>query len=192
MITPNKKYLLTVLTLIIVGCAPTVIELADSDPKAVIANKEELLKGSNIPDETIQALINAHNNLGEKALLVGDLSSAEDQFNNILELQSKNKLAKYGLAMISGHRFFKKGSSPALWKALEQFGKAAYYNPENNEPNYWIGRSYEKKDSKDFELIIEAYQKALKGNLSEEIALDAEQRLSKTLKKQKTYEDFWK
>jgi lipoprotein NlpI len=180
------------LTLIIVGCAPTVTELADSDPKAVIANKEELLKGSNVPDETIQALINAHNNLGTKALADGDYSSAESQFNNVLKIQTKNKSAQYGLAMISGHRFFKKGSNLALWKALEQYSKAAYYNPEKNDPYYWMGRTYEKKDSKDFELIIESYQKSLEGNLDENLTKDTEQRLSVMLKKQKIYEDFWK
>ncbi|HIC38834.1 MAG TPA: hypothetical protein EYO79_05105 [Candidatus Marinimicrobia bacterium] len=192
MMVPNKKHLLMVLTLIIVGCVPTVTELAESEPETIIANKEELLKGENISDEIIQAIVSAHNNLGTKALADGDYSSAELQFNNVLKIQTKNKTAQYGLAMISGHRFFKKGSNSALWKALEQYGKAAYYNPEKNEPYYWMGRTYEKKDSKDFELIIESYQKSLEGNLDENLTKDTEQRLSVMFKKQKIYEDFWK
>ena len=94
--------------------------------------------------------------------------------------------------MISGHHFFKKGSEAALWDALEQYSKAAHYESTNGEAHYWIGRTYEKKDEGDFELIIETDQKALKGNLPTDRFTDAEQRLNSVLKRQKTYEDFWK
>ena len=94
---PNKKHLLMVLTLIIVGCVPTVTELAESEPETIIANKEELLKRENISDEIIQAIVSAHNNLGTKALADGDYSSAELQFNNVLKIQTKNKSAKYNI-----------------------------------------------------------------------------------------------
>ena len=174
------------------GCAPPVTKLAESDPESIIARKSELLKGKNIPEETVLAIINAHNNIGNNALDKGDYITAETQFNEVLKLNIKNKHAKCGLAMISGHRFFKKGSEAALWDALEQYSKAAQYEPTNGEAHYWIGRTYEKKDKGDFELIIEAYQKTLKGNLPTGRFTDAEKRLNSVLKRQKTYEDFWK
>jgi tetratricopeptide (TPR) repeat protein len=174
------------------GCPPPVTELAESDPESIITRKSELLKGENIPEETVLAIINAHNNIGNNALDKGDYITAETQFNEALKLNIKNNHAKCGLAMISGHHFFKKGSEAALWDALEQYSKAAHYEPTNGEAHYWIGRTYEKKDEGDFELIIEAYQKALKGNLPTDRFTDAEQRLNSVLKRQKTYEDFWK
>ena len=161
-------------------------ELAKFEPESIITRKSELLKGENIPEETVLAIINAHNNIGNNALDKGDYITAETQFNEALKLNIKNKHAKCGLAMISGHHFFKKGSEAALWDAL------AHYEPTNGVAHYWVGRTYEKKDEGVFELIIEAYQKALKGNLPTDRFTDAEQRLNSVLKRQKTYEDFWK
>lgn len=168
------------------------IELAESDPESVITRKNELLKGENIPEEIVQAIINAHNNIGNNALNKGDNITAETQFNEALKLNNNNKRAKCGLAMISGHRFFKKGSEEALWKALEQYSKVTNYEPTIGEAHYWIGRTYEKKDDGDYELIIEAYQKALKGSLTADQLTDAEKRLNAVLKRQKTFDDFWK
>ncbi len=74
---------------------------------------------------------------------------------------------------------------------MEHYGKATYYNPDNGEPHYWMGRSYEKKDDGDYELIIETYENALKGTLPNEIRQDSEERLASAKKKQKTFEDFW-
>ena len=173
------------------GCAPSVAELAKFEPESIITRKSELLKGENIPEEIVLAVINAHNNIGNNALDKGDNITAETQFNEALKLNNNNKQARYGLAMISGHRFFKKGSEAALWNALEQYSKAAFYEPTKGEAHYWIGRTYEKKDEGDFELTIEAYQNTLKGNLPTDRLTDAEQRLNAVLKRQKTYKDFW-
>lgn len=174
------------------GCAPTVSDLAESDPESLIARKSELLKGDNVPIATIQSVVNAHNNLGSRSLKKGDYSAAEAQFKSALGLDIKSKQAKFGLSMIKGHRFYKQGSKTSLWDALEQYGRASYYSPENGEPHYWMGRTYEKKDEGDFELIIEVYEKALSGTLSETLKKDTEKRLAKVKKRKKTYEEFWK
>lgn len=174
------------------GCAPTVSDLAESDPESLIARKSELLKGDNVPIATIQSVVNAHNNLGSRSLKKGDYSAAEAQFKSALGLDIKSKQAKFGLSMIKGHRFYKQGSKSNLWDALEQYGRASYYSPENGEPHYWMGRTYEKKDEGDFELIIEVYEKALSGTLSETLKKDTEKRLAKVKKRKKTYEEFWK
>jgi len=167
------------------------VELSETDPEAVIAMKEELLNEKEVSEETIAIVINAHNNLGNTALQRNDYDKAEEHFNKSLELDSKNKQAKYGLAMVKGHRLFKNGSKSALWDSLEQFGKAAYYNPKSGEPHYWMGRAYEKKDDGDFDLIIEAYEKALSMSLPEKLTQDSQNRLERVKKNQKTLEDFW-
>ena len=79
-------------------------ELAKSDPESIITRKSELLKGENIPEERVLAVINAHNNIGNNALDKGDNITAETQFNEALKLNNNNKQARYGLAMISGHQ----------------------------------------------------------------------------------------
>ena len=187
-----KNYYSYILLLFLAGCSPTITELADSDPEAVIARKDEILSGENIPKETIQAVVHAYTTLGLKSLNKSDYSIAELQFNEALKINQKDKQAQYGLAMIAGHRLFKKGSKTALWDALEQFGRAAYYIPTNGEPHYWMGRAYEKKDEGDFELIIETYQKALAGNLPIDLKTATKNRLTKAIKNQNTNKNFWK
>jgi len=75
---------------------PPVAELAKSDPESIITRKSELLKGENIPEETVLAVINAHNNIGNNALDKGDNITAETQFNEALKLNNNNKQARYG------------------------------------------------------------------------------------------------
>ncbi|MCH7762790.1 MAG: tetratricopeptide repeat protein [Candidatus Marinimicrobia bacterium] len=185
-------YIIPVICYWLTNCAPSIAELAEIDPEAVIAKKSELLADKSVSEETITAVVNAHNNLGDAALQAKDFDEAEKQFNESLALDSNSKQAKYGLAMIKGHRLFKKGSNSALWDSMEQFGKALYYNPTKGEPHYWMGRAYEKKDDGDFELIVEAYEKALIGTLSNKLKKDTEERLAIVKKQQKTFKEFWK
>lgn len=187
------KYLFTYIILVfITSCAPTITELAESDPESVVARKDALLSGDNVSEEKVKAVIDAHNFLGLAATDIGDYETGETLFNYVLTLNKSNKQAKYGLAMIAGHQLFKNGSKTALWDALEQYGKAAYYAPTNGESYYWMGRSYEKKDDDDFELIIEAYENALQGILPSNLIADTEERLTSAKKKQQTFKDFWK
>jgi len=174
------------------GCAPSMAELAEKNPEMVIAKEKELLSAESPSEETFAVLINAHNHLGLTFLKEKNYGEAEHQFNASLAMDRENKMAKYGLAMIEGHRLFNKGSQSALWDSLEKFGQAAYYNPSDGEPHYWMARAYEKKDDGDFDLIVETYEKALNGTLPDEIKSDTERRLTEVKKRKKTYEEFWK
>lgn len=184
-------YILHFIFCLLISCAPSIKELSETDPEAVINRKNELLAGSSVSKEVKTAVINAHNKIGNEALRREDLEEAEKQFNESLLLDNKNKQAHYGLAMIKGLRRFKKGSKSALWEAMENFGKAAFFDPAKGDPHYWMGRTYEKKDDGDFDLIIEAYEKALGLPLPDPLKQDAQNRLELVKKHQKTLEDFW-
>ena len=173
-------------------CAPSVNELAKTNPEEIVARKDELLAGKSVSKETLMAVVSAYNTLGNSALKAKNYNEAEKQFKESLVLDNKNKQAKYGLAMIEGLRLFKKGNRSALWDSLEKFGKAIYFDPTRGEPYYWMGRAYEKKDDGDFELIVEAYENALKGNLTPELKAEVENCLATVKIRQKTYEGFWK
>lgn len=188
----KKNLTLVLLVIFASACAPSITELAESDPESVVANKDELLLGDNISEETVLAVIHAHNSLGISTMAIGDYDTGENLFNYVLSLDKSNKKAKYGLAMIAGHRLYKKGSKSSLWDALEQYGRAAYYDPVNGEPHYWMGRAYEKKDDRNFELIIEAYENALQGSLPSTLVADVKERMASAKKRQQTYKDFWK
>ena len=173
-------------------CAPSVSELAKTNPEEIVARKDELLAGKLVSKETLMAVVNAYNTLGSAALNAKNYNEAENQFKESLVLDNKNKQAKYGLAMIEGLRLFKKGNRSALWDSLEKFGKATYFDPTKGEPYYWMGRAYEKKDDSDFELIVEAYENALKANLNPELKTEVENCLATVKIRQKTHEGFWK
>jgi tetratricopeptide (TPR) repeat protein len=168
------------------SCAPSITSLAETDPKKVIANQDSLL-AANPNDKIIQAaLIIAH-------LTIAKTSSApENSFNNVLALDPNNIEAKYHLAILDGHKLYKKGDSPSLWNALESYAGAAVLIDSLGEAHYWMGRVYEKKDSQDFELIIEAYEKAISLHIHPTVRSDAMRYLSEVKARQKTYEEFWK
>lgn len=187
----NIKQLSIVFILIVFACGPATKKMSEMDYNEYTVKRDEALANKSISEEKRSEIVEVQNSFGVEALIVGDLDKAESMFNKTLEINQQDKYAKYGLAMIAGHRLYKKGSKTALWDALEHYGKATYYNPNNGEPHYWMGRSYEKKDDGDYELIIETYENALKGTLPDEIRQDSEERLASAKKKQKTFEDFW-
>ena len=185
------KHFFLLFFLILVGCAPTTKRVSDMDYEAYTLHRDEYLIDKKLSDEELAEIINVQNGFGEKALYSGNLEEAESIFGMTLELDQHNKDAKYGLAMIKGHRLYKQGSKTSLWDALEQFGKASYFSPKRGEPHYWTGRSYEKKDERDYELIIEAYENALNKPMSQDMVADAEVRLITVKQKQKTFKNFW-
>jgi tetratricopeptide (TPR) repeat protein len=190
--TKFMKQTLMLLLLMLASCGPTAKKLSEMDYDEYVVKRDEALANKAINEKTLSGIVEAQNDFGNKAFNAGELDKAETIFNKTLEISNQNKPAKYGLAMIKGHRFYKKGSKTALWDALEQYGKASYHNSESGEPNYWMGRTYEKKDDGDYELIIEAYENALQGILPLKLITDAEARLAAAKKKQQTFQDFWK
>ena len=58
-------------------CAPSVAELAKTNPEAVVARKDELLAGKSVSKETLMAVVNAYNTLGSSALKAKNYNEAE-------------------------------------------------------------------------------------------------------------------
>ena len=65
-------------------------------------------------------------------------------------------------------------------------------NQEDGIASYWIAKSYEKKDNKDYDLIIEAYEDSLSKTLPERLRQEAEASKDAAYKKKKTFDNFWK
>lgn len=177
---------LTLLLIIALSCAPSVISLAESDPEKLVAMQDSLLASSPSDKALKAALVQAHLNLAASS------ADPEQTYTNALNLDPKNSEAKYHLALLSGHKHYKKGDNASLWKALEFYAGASVLIDSLGEAHYWMGRTYEKKDDKDFELIAEAYEKALALDLSRQLTLDARRRLDEVLARRKTFEEFWK
>lgn len=114
------------------------------------------------------------------------------EYKKVLQLDPRNGEAIYNLAMDKGRLLYKQGSRKSLWDALVVFGKAAIAVDTLGEPHYWMAKCYEKKDELDFELILEAYGKALALNVSEDIKRQIKRERQVMEQRKDTYENFWK
>ena len=162
-------------------------------PDVVVAKQDSLLALSKDKrPEFVTILTTAHINIARRAESSGDISVAVDEYQKVLKIDPTNKTAYYELLVLEGLNLYRKGSKSALWDAIELFSKAASIDMDNGVANYWIAKSYEKKDSKDFELIIEAYEQALTKNLPDDLRQDAENAKNIAFKNKTTTDNFWK
>ena len=178
------------------SCAPfqpSLKTLSVTSPDVVVEKQDSLL--ALIKDkrpEFVTILTTAHINIARRAERSGDIFVAVDEYQKVLKIDPTNKTAYYELLVLEGLNLYRKGSKSALWDAIELFSKAASIDMDNGVANYWIAKSYEKKDSKDFELIIEAYEQALTKNLPDDLRQDAENAKNIAFKNKTTTDNFWK
>ena len=185
--------IITTFIILFYSCQPSLKSLSVTEPDVVVAKQDSLLALSKDKrPEFVAILTTAHINIARRAESMGDISTAIDEYQKVLKIDPTNKIARYELLVLEGLNLYKKGSKSALWDAIELFSKAASIDMENGEANYWIAKSYEKKDSKDFELIIEAYEKALTKKLPEDLRQDAENAKKIAYKNKATLDNFWK
>ena len=150
------------------SCQPSLKTLSVTAPDVVVAKQDSLLA------------------------LSKDKRPEFVRIQKVLKIDPTNKTARYELLVLEGLNLYSKGSKSALWDAIELFAKAASIDMDSGVANYWIAKSYEKKDSKDFELIIEAYEQALIKKLPDDLRQDAEDAKNIAHKNKTTLNNFWK
>ena len=131
------------------------------------------------------ALIRAHLSLGRRG-------NSKINYGKILKLDSGHVEARYFMAMDEGRQLYKKGSENALWDALLLFGRAAAIIDTMGEPYYWMAKCYVKKDEMDFELILEAFDKALILFVSDSLLPALKSDRTDLIKRKSVFDDFWK
>jgi len=99
---------------------------------------------------------------------------------------------QYNLFMIDGHLLRKTGKKEKLWDAIEIYYEALKLEPFNGEPYFFIGQCYQVIGNKDFDLILESYQKALSLQLSAPLKEKLEQEISLVSDREKKLKSFWK
>ena len=178
------------------SCAPSkpsLKTLSITEPERVVSKEDSLLAVSKEKrPEFVSILSTAHINIARKAEKSGDIETALDEYKKVLAIDPKNKIARYESLMLQGLSLYKKGSKTSLWDAIELFSKASMINQDNGIASYWIAKSYEKKDSKDYDLIIEAYEDSLSKTLPDKLREDAKTSKAEANKKKKTFDSFWK
>lgn len=181
------------LSFLIWNCAGSSYQkLAVENPEALLSKRDSLLAVGPLSTSTKNALIFAHQSVGQTALENKMYELAISNFQDALELSPKDTLSQYSLLMAQGQFLYKRGKKDGLWDAIEKYHKAARLMPKTGEPFYHIGNAYYKLGDTDFDLMIESYEKSLTLSLSSELTLKAEAALETAKSREKKLKDFWK
>ncbi len=174
------------------GCAGRAYQdMAVQDPSRLVSLQDSLSKDGLSPN-LIRPLTLAHKTLGEIALEGGEHEVATYHFSSALKLSPKDTVSLYGVLVADAHLLYRTGKKEKLWDAIEAYHKAALLRPRSGEPYYYIGRAYHKIGDKDFDLIIESYDKALALDLSPGLKELAQKAKSEAENRDQLLKEFWK
>ena len=189
----NLKNVFIVLALSILICCGTVSyqQIATDSPYDLISLEDSLINDG-LSKKNQKALALAHKNIGLIQMKKGDYVSARGYFLNALNYSYDDSIAQYNLFMINGHLLKKTGNKEKLWEAIETYYKALKLDQTNGEPYFFIGQCYQSLGNKDFDLILESYQKALSLQLSGDLKLKIESEILLVSDREKKLKDFWK
>jgi len=187
----NKIFYLILFNIVFWSCASNNYSLARSDPEAFLLLKDSLLSNNSSKGARL-ALTYAHNKVGEKAISYKDYKTAMKQFSFAVELSPEDSVSRYNLFMVEGHTIYNSGKRKKLWDAIDKYDSAAKMNPDSGEPYYYIGETYLKIGDKDFDLVIESYDRALSLNLDPGLKTIVLEKKTQEEKRQNTYQNFWK
>jgi len=165
--------------------------MASSNPNKLLSIKDSLLQSSS-KTHIVHSIALAHKILGDSAIQEGNYEKAKDHFTKALKFSPNDSLYIYNQLMAEGHLLQKSGKKDKLWSSIQAYNKAATIFEKAGAPYYYIGNSYLKIGDKDFDLIIESYEKALSLELSTDLREQVTQARDHVSMREKKLKDFWK
>ena len=165
--------------------------MASSNPNKLLSIKDSLLQSSS-KTHIAHSIALAHKTLGDSAIQEGDYEKAKTHFTKALKLSPNDSLYIYNQLIAEGHLLQKSGKKDKLWSSIQAYNKAAMIFEKAGAPYYYIGNSYLKLSDKDFDLIIESYEKALALELNTDLRKRVIQAREHVLTREKKLKDFWK
>ena len=187
----NRFFLLVYIVLIGSCASSAYLQMANENP-AQLLDLEDSLKTEGLTDKIIQSLFIAHKNPGTSQMKIENYKKAQEHFLRAQELFAKDTVSIYNYLLCEGHLLYKTGKKEKLWDAIQKYNKAAQLIPTLGEPHYFVGKTYSRIGSRDFDLILEAYEKALGLSLSDSLRLVIDQAHQQVSQREKQYIDFWK
>ena len=175
------------------NCAGTNYKkLSIENPTKLVAIQDSLLSVSGDNQRIRDALVTANNSIAKRYLNTGDFKLAVKHFNKSNSIDGNNKDSRYGLLIAEGRILVKKGNKNGIWDAIEKFSEASSLYPENGEPFYWMAKSYTKLGDKEFDLILESYEKSLALDLDKGLRLEVEKNYKIAKNRKSKLDSFWK
>ena len=167
-------------------------KLSQDNPEALIAMQDSLLLRQSKSANLVNALVNAHVQIGIRATAEHNFNKASNHFHQALELNNKDTTAQYNLLLVEGHILLKKGNKNGLWDAIEKYARAGSLRQTQGEPHYWMAQAYLKLGDTDFDLILESYEKAINLSMGKDLLSQAQKDYNHTLDRKKKLDTFWK
>ncbi len=167
-------------------------KLSQDNPEALIAMQDSLLLRQSKSANLVNALVNAHVQIGIRATAEHNFNKASNHFHQALELNNKDTTAQYNLLLVEGHILLKKGNKNGLWDAIEKYARAGSLRQTQGEPHYWMAQAYLKLGDTDFDLILESYEKAINLSMGKDLLSQAQKDYNHTLDRKKQLDTFWK
>ena len=183
---------LVVFIFFIWGCAgKRYRDMSISNPQKLISIEDSLFQ-SGLSKSLKQSLVFAHHNLGNQALEESEFDKAKYHFDKALFLLPQDSVLLYKSFLVKGHILYRTGNKNKLWESIQKYYSAASLQKSLGEPYYYIGLAYHKIGDKDFDLIIDSYDKALKLNLNSDLKEMVVKQRSIVVDRNRVLKDFWK
>ena len=167
-------------------------KLSVENPKKLIEMQDSLLNNNVNNSKLLNALANSHNTIAKKYLKENKFVLALKHFKESNKFNENNLYSKYGVLISEGQILIQKGNKNGIWDAIEKYSKAATLYPSEGEPYYLIGVAYTKLSDKDFDLILESFEKALSLSLDADLKIKVEKRYNHVKSRKENLDDFWK
>lgn len=191
-IKTRQGNLVLFVVLVFWGCATNIYqEMAINSPDSLVSLEDSLLQ-SQPSSVIVSSIALAHKTLGQKARDNEKYENAIEHYSRALKLSPNDTVSIYNTLMIQGHISYESGKKDKLWDAIQSYNKAAIVLENLGEPHYYIGKSYYKISDRDFDLIIESYNKALDLELSPKLRSAAIEARENATIREKKLKDFWK
>ncbi len=187
-----KNYFLLIFFLFHLNCSNSYYRrLALENPRELIAI-ENSLKNKKLNNGVKESFGIAYRNIGLLEMDNENFERAKEHFSCAVKYSVNDSISRYNLFMIKGHMFRAKGKKEGLWSAIQNYHKATQFQPKLGEPFYYIGKTYSKIGDKEFDLILESYQKAIDLNLSPKLKKIVKSEIAIVSSREKKLKSFWK
>ena len=189
----TKLFLGLIFGSVFLSCFPSKYQsLSAKDPNGLLMIKDSLIQKYGKNENLIISIANAHNSLGVLSMKEKNYDIALNHFSESLSILPDDSITKYNKLMAEGHLLFERGNQNSLWDAIKKYSQATQENSVSGEPYYYMGLAYRKLGDKDFDLIIESFNNALKRTLSSQQRVIIENEKKQVSNREKKLKDFWK
>ena len=167
-------------------------KMSIESPEKLLSIQDSLILAHGDDEGILAALVVANNNVAKKFMTQGDYTMAVNHFSKALRLNETSTESKYGLLLAEGRVLVKKGNKNGIWDAIEKYSKASSLYPNSGEPFYFTAIAYTKLGDKDFDLILESYEKSISLELSDRLRAEVLKKYEYAKKRKIKLDSFWK